>query len=250
MQSSFGVRAANQPGGNVLSQPAGTWRRKPVVGRALRGANPEAGGQQSGSRGDEDDDPEERACIPAEVISDQNILGFVSPISIAQTLILLHVLFGVFYAAIALSGLVFFDFVGMLNFWCTLFVLLVVFEIVAYVVYLRMVRSTKCDEHNPQLPLTIVGKPMLREINLGLLASLYTVFGTTWIAIQYVVAGEAEYGVIGTPQRDDPLQEFAYLSHLLVFLILVLLASQPLFRAVEVHIRPLNTVTPFAKVEV
>lgn len=182
----------------------------------------------------------------SEVITDQRHISAFNAASVPQSLLFLHMGFGVGYVALAFTSDVFFDFAGMRNWWCPVLGLLVVLEIAGYILYLRRTRLQRRDAVNPNLPTYIMGKPLKKEIDSAVLSSVIVFCATLWICIQYVAAGQTSDGLIGKADENLYTNEGKYAeyrNYVAAFFVVVLYGIRRQWRALYAHYAPVCTVT-------
>lgn len=190
--------------------------------------------------------PTTKKVVRAEVVTDEMIISAINAASVPQMLLALHLGFGFCYAMLGLSTQVFFDFVGMRNWWCSTLGVLATLEIAGYILYLRRTRTQRRDIANPNLPSYIVGKPTKREIDLAVFLTIVTFAGTLWVCVQYVSAGHTADGVVG--ERADDLYTSSpkyteYRDYLIAFLLFTIYGLQQILRALVAHCYPVHSVT-------
>lgn len=179
----------------------------------------------------------------AEVVTDEKLINPLNALSITQALLIVHILYATIYGTLTLHGDIFFDFVGMRNWWCSVLALLTLLEAGAFILYMRQTREILPAYANANRPSYVVGKPMIAVQNYAILSTFVLLISSYWITAQYVASGKIKDGLVGevTNVREDEATLRWYQLNLVLFLIVCGSGLQNIGTALVAHCTPLST---------
>ena len=129
-----------------------------------------------------------------EMVSDSRPINLVNFAFIPQVLTSIHVLFAFVYGGLALATALPFDFLGMRDIWCSVYLALIVLQAGGLVLYWRRMRRMRHAGQTQlsHLPPYVVGKPMVHAIKVAQVFNFVMFAVLTWFSVQFVQTHAAD----------------------------------------------------------
>lgn len=141
------------------------------------------------------DDTQETTGVPCELLAEGTLINRYHPLTLVQTLVFTLYLALFVYSALVLVKAFAFNWLPFSIAWGST---TLVFQLLHCGAYLFYKHQVKANARNRDKPVYLVGAPVLREIQLGVLTSTFSFMVMLYLVIQFLAfqgTGEVEHSI-------------------------------------------------------